>query len=441
MKRKIIFIIVVVFAFCIGVTNFHQKTDHIVTINKVKKVKTIPLITQLIIGDNYNLALCDNGTVWSWGNNTEGKLGITASSATYPQKIEGLKNIVEVLDGEDIIFALDNTGSVYTWGKNIKYLFRQTDAKDNIVQEPVKIETLANITDIDAGSNRMFALDCAGNLYSLGIYLYRGDEGNEVQLLIPAQSELIADGVEKITAGACYYHYFIRKDSTFFSIMEYLNNSDGAPYAFIFPNIKNQKDQLSDGYYMPEDVEDMKILSESTKEGVTVYYNIDRVKEINAVSSDQYTVFVSKVDGTLMFWNSDRIKYHDNMFALVNPENGNESVHGVFEEIHFHNADKPHVIAMQSGKEHTIFLTEDGEVFYSRYVTCNVQDIDYYKRSNPDPSRIPSIRTVEDMEIKTITFHKLKLKDIIQIDSDKKNNFSAIDSKGNYYHIQFSNKS
>ncbi|MDE6363741.1 MAG: hypothetical protein K2L86_05675, partial [Lachnospiraceae bacterium] len=280
------------------------------------------------------IALCDNGTVWSWGNNTEGKLGITISSATYPQKIEGLKNIVEVLDGGDIIFALDNTGIVYTWGKNIKYLFRQTDAKDNIVREPVKIETLANITDIDAGNNRMFALDCAGNLYSLGIYLYRGDEGNEVQLLIPAQSELIADGVEKIMAGAGYYHYFIRKDSTFFSIMEYLNNGDGAPYAFIFPNIENQKDQLSDGYDMPED---MKILSESTKEGVTVYYNM---KEINAVSSDGYTVFVSKVDGTLMFWNSDRIKYHDNMFALVNPENGNENVNGVFEEIHIHNAYK-----------------------------------------------------------------------------------------------------
>ena len=138
-----------------------------------------------------------------------------------------------------------------------------------------------------------------------------------------------------------------------------------------------------------------------------------------------------------MYWNSDRIKYHDNAFALINPESGTESTDGNFEEIHFQDARKPHIVAMQSGKEHTIFLAEDGQVYYSRYETSAVENVNYYKRSNPDPSRLPSVSTIEDLAAKTITFYKLELEDIIQINSDNEDNFSAIDSKGNCYHIQF----
>ncbi len=44
---------------------------------------------------------------------------------------------------------------------------------------------------------------------------------------------------------------------------------------------------------------------------------------------------------------------------------------------------------------------------------------------------------IEDLEIRTITFHKMELEDIVQINSDKKDNFSAINSKRNCYGIRF----
>lgn len=413
------------------------KKEHVVTVEKVKNIDSLPPIIQIITGNDYVLALCEDGTVWSWGENEEGKLGITASSSVMPQKILELENIVKIIDAGDVLFALDQTGNVFTWGKNLKYLFRETDAKDRITQVPVRVEALKNIVDMDAGNNRLFALNQDGNLYSLGLYLYRGDESNEIQLLMPYQSGLAGAGLESIIAGAEYYHYFIRKDGTVFSVMEYLDNGLGEPFAFIFPTIKNQKDAVNIEYNALEDLENIRVLSESTKEGATIYYSIDGMKEIQAVSSDGYTVFVSKKDGTLLYWNSDRIKYHDNAFALINPESGTESTDGNFEEIHFQDARKPHIVAMQSGKEHTIFLAEDGQVYYSRYETAAVENVNYYKRSNPDPSRLPSVSTIEDLAAKTITFYKLELEDIIQINSDNEDNFSAIDSKGNCYHIQF----
>lgn len=54
---------------------------------------------------------------------------------------------------------------------------------------------------------------------------------------------------------------------------------------------------------------------------------------------------------------------------------------------------------------------------------------------NAAPGRLPAVEVSRDMPIKRIEFRQLDYQDIIRINGDGKQNFSAIDSKGNYYHI------
>ncbi len=44
---------------------------------------------------------------------------------------------------------------------------------------------------------------------------------------------------------------------------------------------------------------------------------------------------------------------------------------------------------------------------------------------------------IEDLEIRTITFDIMELEDIVQVNSDKKDKCSGIDSKRNCYCIRF----
>lgn len=58
-----------------------------------------------------------------------------------------------------------------------------------------------------------------------------------------------------------------------------------------------------------------------------------------------------------------------------------------------------------------------------------MENVDCYKRSIPVWGRLTLVLIIEDLEIRTITFHKMELEDIVQINSDKKDNFSAIIQK------------
>ncbi len=405
----------------------------------------MPKITKIIIGTDYYIALCEDKTIWSWGNNSTGKLGTDKDSVMEPQKITDLEGVVKIIDGGKNIYALLDNGDVYIWGRKLEYLFLETK-KDHILYKPVKLEGLEHIVDIDARNNTMFALDQNGNLYALGLQCFWNGPEADIFQVFTGPNEKLGKDIAGIFAGAGNYHYFLRKDGTVFSIMEYFYDGLGTPYAFIFPHCDDSGFDILGlgGYYFPEELEGITILNEYTKEGYTVFYDLAGINEVELVSSDNYTVFIGKEDGTLWFWDSDRIKYHDDSQALANPEDGNEYCEGILVEIDISHilqtggdlSARPYVTDMQSGLENTVFLTNTGEVFISRYTTYQVEDVSFYRRSNPDPGRLPSVETIEDMDLKTLAFEKLELKDIISIATDGDDMFSAVDVNGAYYIIK-----
>src|SRR5580698_6532542 len=78
----------------------------------------------LASGNNFSLAVKDDGTVWSWGTNNYDDLvypdpsfgGFTFVVEPIPTQIPGLSGIVAVAADFYSAAALDNQGRVWWWG-------------------------------------------------------------------------------------------------------------------------------------------------------------------------------------------------------------------------------------------------------------------------------------------------------------------------------------
>lgn len=74
------------------------------------------------LGDGINLAVKEDGTVWSWGGNTYGQLGNGESgsgkSAKSPVQVKGLIDVIAVAAGQINSLALKKDGTVWAWGSN-----------------------------------------------------------------------------------------------------------------------------------------------------------------------------------------------------------------------------------------------------------------------------------------------------------------------------------
>jgi len=125
---------------------------------------------KIVTGGKHTLSLKVDGTVWAYGQNTYGQLGIgTQETTDNPIKVEfgtGVK-IVDIACGEEHSMALDSAGNVYVWGRN--NYFQLGNSTDIFVSLPKKIESIANATKIAAGNSNSFVITQDKNAYSWGL--------------------------------------------------------------------------------------------------------------------------------------------------------------------------------------------------------------------------------------------------------------------------------
>lgn len=402
-------------------------------------------IKDVLIGSDYHIALCEDKTVWSWGENSNGKLGTIEKVTKEPQKIADLNNIKKIIDGGSAIYALTEDGNILAWGANSFKLISPSESADTLFLEPIKLKGLTQIIDLDVLNNKAFALDVKGNMYVWGMYLY-GYNGYEDSIFnstpgFPQEYQYLTRNVTSIIAGSGNYHYFIRKDGTAFSLMEYVFEGFREPYSFIFPT----KEELNTNIFDTVDNFNIITINENTKMGRTAYYDLVGVTNIEKIASDAYTMFLNKTDGSLWYWNSDRIKYHDNCSALYNQNDESERCGGSFIEVAVGDILKmkeqeptAQINNMKSGKENVLFLTDNGEVFVSYYETYTTEDVEFYNPNNTNPERTSYTNTIKDMELKLLKFKKMDWEDIVSINSDGCYGFTVVDSEGNYDYLDLS---
>ncbi|GMQ61006.1 RCC1 domain-containing protein [Vallitalea maricola] len=165
-----------------------------------------------VLRSNHTIALKNDGTVWAWGANHDGKLGDgTTIGKNYPVQVIGLTNIETIIDGDGYTFVLKNDGTVWAWGANHHGQLGDGTTTNRLI--PIQIKRLTNIKNIIAGGSHTIALKNDGTVWAWGANNngQLGD-GTRIDRLTPVQIKGLT-GVKTIAVN-WYRNIALKYDGT-----------------------------------------------------------------------------------------------------------------------------------------------------------------------------------------------------------------------------------
>lgn len=133
---------------------------------------TPPSLTGVVAvaaGLNHSLALKDDGSVWSWGQNASGQLGTnTTADAKQAAQLTALagQSITAIVSGHNHSLALRSDGAVYAWGANGSG--QLGDGKTSNLKAPVLVPALGNAVAVAAGAKHSLVLRNDGTVWGWG---------------------------------------------------------------------------------------------------------------------------------------------------------------------------------------------------------------------------------------------------------------------------------
>jgi alpha-tubulin suppressor-like RCC1 family protein len=153
-------------------------------------------------GQNFSLALQQNGSVFSVGSNIAGQLGNdTTTDSSNWVSVANLNNVVRIAAGAAHALALERDGTVWTWGSNFYGQLGDDTTVDRKVPARVTANGFTDIVAIAATTVSSYALDRRGRVWAWGAngvgQLGDGTTTNRpVPVMLPG-----VDSVTEIAAG------------------------------------------------------------------------------------------------------------------------------------------------------------------------------------------------------------------------------------------------
>ena len=138
-----------------------DKSEKLIQIAKGKK------FSQISASEYHNLAIDNDGKLYSWGYNNYGELGDgTTTNRLEPTLIMSGHKFVQVATGLSHSLAIDDEGKLWSWGLNdCKQL---GDGTTENKKEPEQVLTEEKFTQISAYGRHNLALDEEGNVWFFG---------------------------------------------------------------------------------------------------------------------------------------------------------------------------------------------------------------------------------------------------------------------------------
>lgn len=142
-----------------------------------KQVGALTNWLKVASGRYHNIAIKTNGTLWAWGFNSQGQLGFNNSSNYYssPKQIGSLSTWSQIACGNRFSLAIKTDGTLWGWGQNSNGQLGLSDSTNR--SSPVQIGALTNWLYIAAGSYHTISIKTDGTIWAWG-YNDFGQLGN-----------------------------------------------------------------------------------------------------------------------------------------------------------------------------------------------------------------------------------------------------------------------
>ncbi|MCL2082890.1 MAG: InlB B-repeat-containing protein [Oscillospiraceae bacterium] len=229
------------------------------TIQQNKPIKIMDGVASVSAGNSHTMAVKTDRTLWAWGFNGSGQLG-NGNTIQQNKPVKIMDGVASVSTGNTHTMAVKTDGSLWAWGNN------SSGQLGDVITAIVPMRIMSGVAYVSSGGNHTLALRTNGSLWAWG---NNGSgqlgDGTTISKTNPLQ---IMSGVESISAGGDY-SMAIKTDG---SLWAWGNNSSC---------------QLGDG----------------TKDRRTVPVKI--MDGVKTVSSGNTHTMVVKKDKTLWAWGSN----------------------------------------------------------------------------------------------------------------------------------------
>jgi alpha-tubulin suppressor-like RCC1 family protein len=275
-------------------------------------------------GYDHTLAIKVDGSLWAWGRNQFGQLGLGDMGANrlVPTQVGEDKDWVSLSAGEDHTLAIRADGSLWAWGQND---YGQLGLGDNGFDTdrvvPTRVGFLNDWAAVATYYNHSLALKADGSLWAWGWgqdgQLGLGASGAEADRNVPTRVGTDSDWAA-VAAG--YYHTLAVK-------------SDGSLWAWG----ENDRGQLGLG-------------NSGSGTGRNVPTKVDAGSDWTTVSASFYHALALKTGGGLYGWG------FNSSGQLGLGDNDNRNVPTIVDTL-------DDLIAVRASNAHTLALKADGSVW------------------------------------------------------------------------------
>jgi alpha-tubulin suppressor-like RCC1 family protein len=142
------------------------------TISRSSPVQVGALTTwfQLAAGAEHTAVIKTDGTLWTWGSNENGQLGISGNGGAHrssPVQVGSLTNWAQVAAGSNECAAIKTDGTLWSWGNNGNGALGIGTSYPDSRSSPVQIGALTNWAQVSVDQGGL-ALTTGGELYAWG---------------------------------------------------------------------------------------------------------------------------------------------------------------------------------------------------------------------------------------------------------------------------------
>jgi alpha-tubulin suppressor-like RCC1 family protein len=119
-------------------------------------------------GNNFTVSIKTNGTLWSWGGNGQGQLGLNSTTNySSPKQVGALTNWLSAACGRYHVIAVKTNGTLWSWGLNTQGQLGLGNTS-NYYSSPTQIGALTTWSKVGCGTRFSFAISTSGALWAWG---------------------------------------------------------------------------------------------------------------------------------------------------------------------------------------------------------------------------------------------------------------------------------